>query len=273
MSDISKVTLPNGTTYDLKDGLFRSIYNKSLTNQSLDNITDPGIYIAGGGNTVTNTPSGVSYFSLVVLKSGTRPYYTQIIFSALTNEIYRRQCKDGVWTSWVQDLLTDTTYSNMSEAENGTSVSLVTTGEKYNWNHMSSLGTFANAQLVGIAAGWSLNADATAESVANARTEELSIPYHKVGNVYYIDTIITLYRIVSGKALSYVRLKPLSSMASTGSVANGLIISDTNKIALLSSTVSNNNNVYYFLFTLGSLFSATTTDTSFKIHVTGWLTT
>ena len=273
MSDISKVTLPNGTTYDLKDGLFRSIYNKSLTNQDLNNVTDPGIYIAGGGNTVTNTPNGISYFSLVVLKSGSRPYYTQIIFSALTNEIYRRQCKDGVWGSWAQDLLTDTIYSSMSEAENGTSVSLVTTGEKYNWNHMNSLGTFSNAQLVGVAAGWSLNAEATAESVANARTEELSIPYHKVGNVYYIDTIITLYRIVSGKALSYVRLKPLSSMASTGSVANGLIVSDTNKVALLSSTVSNNNNVYHFLFTLGSLFSATTSDTSFKIHVTGWFTT
>ena len=206
-----------------------------------------------------------------MLKSGSRPYYTQIIFSALTNEIYRRQCKDGVWGSWAQDLLTDTIYSSMSEAENGTSVSLVTTGEKYNWNHMNSLGTFSNAQLVGVAAGWSLNAEATAESVANARTEELSIPYHKVGNVYYIDTIITLYRIVSGKALSY--LKPLSSMASTGSVANGLIVSDTNKVALLSSTVSNNNNVYHFLFTLGSLFSATTSDTSFKIHVTGWFTT
>jgi len=31
---------------------------------------------------------------------------------------------------------TDTTYSNVAEASQGTAVSLVTTGDKYNWNHM-----------------------------------------------------------------------------------------------------------------------------------------
>ena len=31
---------------------------------------------------------------------------------------------------------TDTTYSSATEANGGTTVSLVTTGEKYNWNHM-----------------------------------------------------------------------------------------------------------------------------------------
>ncbi len=78
--------------------------NTTLTNQDLNSLTSPGFYNAGGGNTVTNKPSGVDHFGLEVIHNASGSYYTQIIYDgAATNVSYRRTCTNGTWSNWVQD--------------------------------------------------------------------------------------------------------------------------------------------------------------------------
>ena len=92
------------------DGLQNSLDTKAtkttLTNQDLNSIVTPGFYNAGGGNTVTNKPSGVNHFGLIVIHRASGSYYTQILFDDTSS--YRRFCVNGNWGGWTQDKLTDT---------------------------------------------------------------------------------------------------------------------------------------------------------------------
>lgn len=90
----------------LQNALNGKSVNKTLTNENLNNVTTPGFYNAGGGNTVTNKPSGVDHFGLIVIHRASGSYYTQIIFNDTYS--YRRFCVNGTWGSWTQDKLTDT---------------------------------------------------------------------------------------------------------------------------------------------------------------------
>ena len=143
------ITPNSNNTYDLgsSSNKWKKIYannieapniavNKTLTNENLNNVTTPGFYNAGGGNSVTNKPSGVEHFGLYVVHGASGNFYTQRIFNDTTQ--YTRKCVNGTWGSWSEDKLTDTTYSNKTAANGGTDVSLVTTGEKYNWNNKTS---------------------------------------------------------------------------------------------------------------------------------------
>ena len=94
---------------------------KLLTNENLDSVTSPGFYNAGGGNTVSNKPSGVDHFGLIVIHRASGKYYTQIIFNDTSS--YRRFCVNGTWGSWAQDKLTDTTYSAATQSSNGLMIS------------------------------------------------------------------------------------------------------------------------------------------------------
>ena len=81
-----------------------------LTNEDLNDVTYPGFYYAGGGNTVTNKPTGYNNFGLVVIHNASGSQYTQVISNE--NGSYRRIKKaDGTWTSWAEDKFTDTTYT------------------------------------------------------------------------------------------------------------------------------------------------------------------
>ena len=147
----------------------------SLSNEDLNNITTPGFYAGGGSNTVTNKPSGIDAFGLIVFRTA-GGYITQELIEGNTNAGCRwtRQYT-GSWGSWIpmptfgatptsgQVLVTDgttgkvkssgytiaksvpsdakftdTTYSSKSAASGGTDVSLVTTGEKATWNAKAS---------------------------------------------------------------------------------------------------------------------------------------
>lgn len=77
-----------------------------LTNQNLNDVTTPGFYSSGGGNTVTNKPSNIDHFGLIVIHRATGSYYTQIVYT--DSAAYRRHCVNGTWSGWVQDKLTDT---------------------------------------------------------------------------------------------------------------------------------------------------------------------
>lgn len=82
----------------------------TLTNGNLDKITTPGFYNAGGGNSVTNKPSGVDNFGMIVVHSAYGNYYTQIVY--VDDKSYRRVCRNGTWGNWSQDILTDTKYTH-----------------------------------------------------------------------------------------------------------------------------------------------------------------
>lgn len=77
-----------------------------LTNENLNNVVTPGFYSSGGNNNVTNKPSNVDYFGLIVIHRASGSYYTQIVYS--DSAAYRRHCVNGTWSGWVQDKLTDT---------------------------------------------------------------------------------------------------------------------------------------------------------------------
>lgn len=77
-----------------------------LTNENLNDVVTPGFYSSGGGNNVTNKPSNVNNFGLIVIHQASGNYYTQIVYS--DSAAYRRHCVNGTWSGWVQDKLTDT---------------------------------------------------------------------------------------------------------------------------------------------------------------------
>lgn len=82
----------------------------TLTNGNLDKVTTPGFYNAGDGNSVTNKPSGVDNFGMIVVHSASGNYYTQIVY--VDDKSYRRVCRNGTWGNWSQDILTDTKYTH-----------------------------------------------------------------------------------------------------------------------------------------------------------------
>ena len=77
-----------------------------LTNENLNDVVTPGFYSSGSGNNVTNKPSNVDNFGLIVIHQASGNYYTQIVYS--DSAAYRRHCVNGTWSGWVQDKLTDT---------------------------------------------------------------------------------------------------------------------------------------------------------------------
>lgn len=101
----------------LQSALDRKSVSKTLTNENLNNVTTPGFYNAGGDNTVTNKPSGIFHFGLIVIHRASGAYYTQILYNDTSS--YRRFCINGTWGSWALDKFTDTTYSNATTSVAG----------------------------------------------------------------------------------------------------------------------------------------------------------
>ena len=88
----------------------------ALTNEDLNDLTTDGAsYYAGGSNTVTNKPTGIDAFGLVVRRTASG-YYAQYLTGAnqSVNSIYVRTYKSGTWTAWERVIVT----------EGGTSVSI-----------------------------------------------------------------------------------------------------------------------------------------------------
>ena len=100
-------------TLQLKIGntTYRSSVDNTLTNEDLNNVTLPGLYNAGGSNSVTNKPSGIDHFGLLVIHRASGSYYIQIIYN--DSKSYRRFCVNGAWGNWTEDKLTDTTYTSL----------------------------------------------------------------------------------------------------------------------------------------------------------------
>ena len=75
----------------------------------LNSCTTPGFYNAGGSNSVTNKPSSVDAFGLLVIHDAVGEYYTQMLFDGnVSDKVYMRHCNKGTWTSWSELKFTDT---------------------------------------------------------------------------------------------------------------------------------------------------------------------
>ena len=81
-------------------GSISNLDNVLANNANLNNITTVGFYSVGGGNSVTNKPSGVLHFGMIVTHNATGNYYTQIIPDTESGKVYIRFNKAGTWTSW-----------------------------------------------------------------------------------------------------------------------------------------------------------------------------
>ena len=73
----------------------------TLTNQNLNDIKTPGLYNAGGSNTVTNKPSGFDAFGLIVIKSA-GGYVTQFCVGGNNspNKVSVRKFDTQSWGNW-----------------------------------------------------------------------------------------------------------------------------------------------------------------------------
>ena len=128
-----------------------------LTNENLNDVVTPGFYSSGGGNSVTNKPSNVDHFGLIVIHRASGNYYTQIIYS--DSAAYRRHCVNGTWSGWVQDtdtwrgiqnnLTSDSTTDSLSAAQGKALKALVdgkaASGHTHNYAGSSSAGGAATS--------------------------------------------------------------------------------------------------------------------------------
>ena len=74
-----------------------------LTNQNLNDYGASAagkMFYAGGGNSVTNKPSGIDNFGMIVMRTASG-WYTQILYGS-DNNIYVRNWNSSAWTSWTK---------------------------------------------------------------------------------------------------------------------------------------------------------------------------
>ena len=76
--------------------------SQTLANDTnLNNITTPGFYNCGGTNSVTNKPSNVDAFGLIVIHDASGQWYTQILYPNNASPlIYVRNYNGSAWSGW-----------------------------------------------------------------------------------------------------------------------------------------------------------------------------
>lgn len=112
----------DGVTSNVQTQLDAKAIIKTLTSEDLNSVVKEGFYNAGGGNSVTNKPSGIDHFGMIVTHNASGTYHTQILMGS-DGKQWRRTCTNGTWGNWSADKLTDTTYSAA-----GSSLGLVKSG-------------------------------------------------------------------------------------------------------------------------------------------------
>lgn len=118
----SLADVKNGSDYLLKSaggtvegeikangGLSGELIPKMLLNENLNNLKTTGFYYAYGGNTVSNKPTGINNFSLLLTKTGSNSY-SQIIIDDKGN-IYSRTSNGSNWYNWKKCLNKENSYS------------------------------------------------------------------------------------------------------------------------------------------------------------------
>ena len=73
-----------------------------LTNENLNNIYKSGFYLGSSGNTVTNKPTGVLQFGLLVIRTAESNFSFKQALTTQTGTEYVRYCANGTWGNWTQ---------------------------------------------------------------------------------------------------------------------------------------------------------------------------
>ena len=90
-------------------GLSGELIPKMLLNENLNELKTTGFYYAYGGNTVSNKPTGINNFSLLLTKTGSNSY-SQILIDDKGN-IYSRTSNGSNWYNWKKCLNKENSYS------------------------------------------------------------------------------------------------------------------------------------------------------------------
>lgn len=113
--------------------------------ENLNDITTPGMY-SGGGNSITNKPSNVDAFGLIVTHNANGSFYTQILHSN-GGVSYRRNCNNGTWASWTEEKHTDTVYTHPSYTAKSNGLYKVTVDSK---GHVSGTTAVSKADITAL---------------------------------------------------------------------------------------------------------------------------
>ena len=173
--------------------------------------------------------------------SATQPvYFKQGVPTACSYQLNKTVPSNAVFT--------DTTYSSKSEASGGTDVSLVTTGEKYTWNHKSNL-ALGNTSSTALA-GNTKYAGSSTQGGAATSAEKLTNTSN-IGN-----TNQPVYFTTSGvpTAISYTIDKSVPSnavftdthytthlYAGSGTAANAATTNGNTKLTVVDNTTTRNS--------------------------------
>lgn len=114
--------------------------------ENLNDITTPGMYGCGGGNSITNKPSNVDAFGLIVTHNANGSFYTQILHSN-GGVSYRRNCNNGTWASWTEEKHTDTVYTHPSYTAKSNGLYKVTVDSK---GHVSGTTAVSKADITAL---------------------------------------------------------------------------------------------------------------------------
>ena len=109
--------------------------------ENLNDITTPG-----GGNSITNKPSNVDAFGLIVTHNAAGAFYTQILHSN-GGVSYRRNCNNGTWASWTEEKHTDTVYTHPSYTAKSNGLYKVTVDDK---GHVSGTTAVAKSDITAL---------------------------------------------------------------------------------------------------------------------------
>ena len=217
----------------------------TLTNENLDKVTTAGFYNASGGNSVTNKPSGVDNFGMIVVHSASGDYYTQIVYAA--DKSYRRVCSNGAWGNWSQDIFTDTKYNDVTTSTHGlmtaadkTKLDGIATGAN-KYTHPTSSGNkhIPSGGSSGKVLRWSADGtavwgDVPSDAISITRAEYNKLLANKTydpNKYYYVTDDFDSATIINDSASS-------TSTAYSSSKTNTLLGAKVNKSSKVSATMN-----------------------------------
>lgn len=115
-----------------------------LTNQNLNDYAGDGkwgSYFAAGGNTVTNKPSGVGHFGLLVIRAADGVTW-QMLHDPAKNQVWIRSNDNGSWKSWTVLVRSSDKIANASNADTASSATKATqdsAGQQINATYVKSV--------------------------------------------------------------------------------------------------------------------------------------
>lgn len=118
VADASKSGIMTASDWSLLHSLKPINKSVELSNDanlnSYNSLDKCGWYYAGGGNTVTDKPSGVDYFGMFVMRTASG-VFTQILYDN-SNKIWTRSYSSSSWSSWTALVRTTDTIANATKA-------------------------------------------------------------------------------------------------------------------------------------------------------------